>query len=272
MKYNLYQQPHRLHPVRLLHRLICMESQFARRVMGRRERGTAEDMEYLCSDEPTGRLEALVTKSRVGRSIKSRSQHVQGVVGRYLAALHAPAGRGGKVRLLCLGCGAGREVVLPLSQMRDEERLGSVGCTCIDIDPAAISLSKALAQESGVGSSIDYIETDVLNLRQLVGEGRVPRSNLVVEIGLHEYREDADMRDWIGHYILDALASGGVYITSCMRSHWGLPRLVMDAIGWKLVYKDLKKTVGIIRESGLEVIESFYEPLGMHGIVVARKR
>lgn len=272
MTHNHYKKPHRLHPVRLLHGFFCMESEFARRVMSRRTRGTAEDMEYLCGSASKGQLEAIVTRSKVGLSILSRTEQVQGVVGKYLRIFHDSRNNGNKVDLLCLGCGAGREVVYPLSQMREEQRLGKMGCTCVDIDPAAISMSRALAQENGISSSIEYIETDIVNLRQLLGERRIPQSEVVVEVGLHEYREEPDMRTWIRNYIRDALTSDGVYITSSMRSHWGLPRFTMDAIGWKLIYKDLKKTVEIINESGLEVIESFYEPLGMHGIVVARKR
>jgi len=272
MKHIHYKKPHRLNPVRLLHGFFCMESEFARRVMSRRTRGTAEDMEYLCGGASKGQLEAVVTKSRIGLSILSRTEHVQGMVGKYLRVFHDSSTNGNKVGLLCLGCGVGREVVYPLSQMREELRLGKMDCTCVDIDPAAISMSKALAQKNGLSSNIEYIETDLVNLRQLVGEGRIPRSEVVVEVGLHEYREESDMRVWINHYIRDALTSDGVYITSSMRSHWGLPRFTMDAIGWKLIYKDLKKTVEIINESGLEVIESFYEPLGMHSIVVARKR
>lgn len=271
MKHTHYKKPHRLHPVRLLLRFMCMESEFARRIMSRKSRGTAEDMEYLCSKATKGRWESIVTKSTAGLSIVSRTEHVQKVVSRYLKTFHDSSTNGDKVKLLCLGCGVGREVVYPLSQMSRDEQLGKVGCTCLDIDPLAISMSRALAEENGVGGCIDYIETDVVNLRSLVGEGRIPRSEVVVEVGLHEYREEQDMRAWIRHYVRDALASGGVYITSSMRSHWGLPRLVVDAMGWKLVYKDLKKTVKIVNESGLEVIESFYEPLGMHGIVVAQK-
>jgi len=272
MKHNHYRQPHRLHPIRLLHGLLCMESEFARRILNRKSRGTAEDMEYLCMAKPMGQLEEVVTMSRVGRSIPSRTEHVQGMVGKYLRLFHDSSTNGNKVGLLCLGCGVGREVVYPLSQMRKERRLEEIDCTCLDLDPNAISMSRTLARENGLEGKIDYIEADVLNLRRFVGEGRIPRSEVVVEIGLHEYREEADMRGWIQHYIKDALTSQGVYITSCMRAHWGLPRLTMDATGWKLIYKDLKKTVSIINESGLEVIESFYEPLGMHGIVVARKR
>jgi SAM-dependent methyltransferase len=251
---------------------MCMESEFARRVMSRKGRGMAEDMEYLCSNATKGQWEAIITKSKVGLSIKSRTENVQGVVGKYLRTFHDSSKNGNKVNLLCLGCGVGREVVYPLSKMREEQRLSKMVCTCIDIDPVAISLSKALAKENGIGKSIDYIEADVVNLRRLVGGGRISKSDVVVEVGLHEYREEPDMRAWINYYINDALNSGGVYITSSMRSHWGLPRLTIDAMGWKLIYKDLKKTVNIINESGLQVIESFYEPFGMHGIVVARKR
>lgn len=272
MKHFQYRQPHRLHPIRLLHRFLCMESEFATRILARKSRGTAEDMEYLCTARSKGDVEELVTMSKVGRSIPSRTEEVQGIVDRYLRLFHDSSTNGNRVNLLCLGCGVGREVVFPLSRMRNEERLEKIDCTCLDLDPAAISMSKSLAKEKGVAGKIDYIQTDVLNLRELVGQGKIPKSDVLVEIGLHEYREEDDMRAWINHYINGALSDHGVYITSSMRSHWGLPRLTMDAAGWKLIYKDLKKTVNIINESGLSVIESFYEPMGMHGIVVAKKK
>lgn len=272
MKHFQYRTPHRLHPIRLLQRFLCMESDFAKKIIARKSRGTAEDMEYLCTANKKGEVEELVTLSKVGRSIPSRTEQVQGVVGKYLRMFHDSSSNGNSVNLLCLGCGVGREVVFPLSRMRTEKRLEKISCTCLDLDPAAISMSMALARDNGLDGKIDYIQTDVLNIRGLVSQGRVPKSDVLVEIGLHEYREEADMRAWINHYINDALTDDGVYITSSMRSHWGLPRFTMDAAGWKLIYKDLKKTVSIINDSGLSVIESFYEPLGMHGIVVARKR
>jgi len=270
MKHFQYRQPHRLHPIRLLQHFLCLESEFATRILSRRSRGTAEDMEYLCRARQNGNIEELVTMSRVGRSIPSRTEQVQGVVGKYLRLFHDST-NGHRVNILCLGCGVGREVVLPLRRMQAEERLDKIGCTCLDLDPVAISMSRDLARENGLDGRIDYIQTDVLNLMGLVGQGRIPKSDLLVEVGLHEYREEEDMRAWINHYINGALADQGVYITSSMRSHWGLPRFTMDIAGWKLIYKDLKKTVGIVNESGLRVIESFYEPMGMHGIVVARK-
>lgn len=271
MKHLQYLPPHRLHPIRLLNRFICMESEFARRVMSRKSRGTAEDMEYLCTNATKGQWEAIITKSKAGLSIRSRTEHVQSVVSKYLRAFHDSTSNGKRVNLLCLGCGVGREAVYPLSKMNEEHRLAKIGCTCVDIDPVAISLSKSLAEENGVGDFISYIEADIVNLRGLVSDGRISRSDVIVEVGLHEYREEPDMRAWIQHYVSESLASGGVYVTTSMRSHWGLPRIAADAMGWKLLYKDLKKTVSIISESGLEVIESFYEPFGMHGIVVARK-
>ena len=272
MKHFLYRPPHRYHPIRLIHRFLCMESEFATRILSRRSRGTAEDMEYLYTAKAKGDVEEVVTMSKVGRSIPSRTEHIQGVVGKYLRLFHDSNTNGNRIGLLCLGCGVGREVVFPLSRMRAEERLEKINCTCLDLDPVALSMSKTLAQENGLDGKIDYIQTDVLNIRRLVGEGRIPKSDVLVEVGLHEYREEDDMRAWINHYINDALSDQGVYITSSMRSHWGLPRLTMDAAGWKLIYKDLKKTVNIISESGLQVIESFYEPMGMHGIVVAKKK
>jgi hypothetical protein len=60
MKHNHYQQPHRLHPIRLIHRILCMESEFAKRILSRRTRGTAEDMEYLCSAAPSGQGNVFV--------------------------------------------------------------------------------------------------------------------------------------------------------------------------------------------------------------------
>jgi hypothetical protein len=272
MKHFQYRQPHRFHPIRLLHRFLCMESEFATRILSRKSRGTAEDMEYLCNARAKGDAEEIVTLSKVGRSIPSRTEQVQGVVDKYLRLFHDSSTNGNRINVLCLGCGVGREVVFPLSWMRTEERLEKIVCTCLDLDPVAISLSKTLAKENGLGGKIEYIQTDVLNIRGLVGEGKIPKSNVLVEIGLHEYREEDDMRAWINHYINDALTDDGVYITSSMRDHWGFPRFTMDAAGWKLIYKDLKKTVDIINQSGLQVIESFYEPLGMHGIVVARKK
>jgi hypothetical protein len=248
-----------------------MKSEFAKRILSRKSRGTSADMEYLYNAKAIGQLEEAVTMSKVGRSIPSRTEHVQGIVGRYLRLFHDSSMNGNRVNLLCLGCGVGREVVYPLRQMREERRLEKIDCTCLDLDPNAISMSRSLAEENGLEDKIDYIESDVLNLRRFVDEGRIQRSDVLVEIGLHEYREETDMRDWIQHYVKDALTSQGVYITSSMRSHWGLPRFTMDATGWKLIYKDLKKTVRIVKESGLEVLESSYEPLGMHGIVVARK-
>ncbi len=276
MKYTIYEDnPRPWHFNWWFQKILWLDSKLARQVLSRSERGTAADMAYLrrCKSSRKGiflgLLDWIFISSDAGKSIATRTEKVQNLIGKYLQDFADK--NGGYVEILCLGCGDGMEVIKPVYNLKNNSPTIEIHATLVDIDSEAVDIGKKLAKEYGLEKELNYIQDDILNIEHLYEDLGIPKPHIVSEVGLNEYREAEDMEIWFSYYVKPIMEDDSVFITTQMKEHHGLARMAMDRTGWILIYKELKELEEVLRKSGFSILESGYDSTGLHGYAVAKR-
>ncbi len=180
--------------------------------------------EYLSNTESAralaNRLEAVI--SYVGSQIEKRIMQT------------------GKVSIVNLGCGSGRDTIEILS--RNPHLIDFLSVDCVDANPDALRVSRELARKKGVVQGFRFMEKSLINLHY---SHEIDFGLLIGVLCGLEFRECVAVLRKIRKYF----KKGGVLIASNVletmpREDPFMSYLLRKVMGWRLVYK----TVGELRE------------------------
>ncbi|MFZ2523250.1 MAG: class I SAM-dependent methyltransferase family protein [Minisyncoccia bacterium] len=141
--------------------------------------------------------------------------------------------------------------------------------TFLDKDEKAINYSKELSK------SIEHLPVRLNWINTTVGtflKSSISNKYDIVEIvGLLDYFTDEKVVDTFSG-IHSILVDGGVVITANI-NHNLEEKFVGRIIDWNMIYRSVKSLSGLVEQAGFkkEKMKYFYEPLMIHGIVVAKK-
>jgi len=141
-----------------------------------------------------------------------------------------------------------------------------VSLLLMDIEPSALVYAQGLAQEHGVGDQVEVLAGDV---RKSIRVIRDRRPHIVEMIGLLDYLPDPMAIRLIGA-IRRGLPDEGVFLTAniyknCERH---FVKWVMD---WDMIYRNSTSLGNLLASAGFQDFRVVSEPLGIHGIAVARR-
>lgn len=168
------------------------------------------------------------------------------------------------IYIMSLGSGSARAIIETLRQVNDNGY--KCNATLVDRSRSALRYSQMLAEEKGVGASMAWVQG---RLEEFVKNGRNHPPDVVEMVGIMDYFDDATAKAVIRE-VHKLLAPGGVLITCNIRKNpeEGFLTTVLE---WPMVYREPVELAKIMEESGFKDYKIIYEPLGIHGVVVAKK-
>lgn len=172
------------------------------------------------------------------------------------------------IELISIASGSSRAMI---ETVKDGHYLEGtkLSITFLDKNEHAINYSKNLSTHiNHLPIKLEWIHDSVGNfLRSLPNK----KYDLVEIVGLLDYFNDQKVEEtFLGIYRI--LQSGGVLITSNI-NHNKEERFITKVIEWPMVYRTADELAKLANNAGFEYnkMKVFYEPLKIHGMVVARK-
>ena len=195
------------------------------------------------------------------RSVRNRLKLVEHEL---LTILKEVRRRKSQLNLMSLGSGSSRAVIEVLAQLNG---LFSVRVKSIDISRGAINFSRELAATYNV-NQIEWYRDYAQNLEKYCDDFQ---PDIIEMVGLLDYYPDKQAIDLLKK-IYKVLSPGGWLITSNIRSNFERP-FVTKAINWPMIYRSPEELATILIEAGFRVehLKIIYEPLKIHGIIIAQK-
>lgn len=141
--------------------------------------------------------------------------------------------------------------------------------TFLDKNEHAITYSKNLSTEiSHLPIKLNWINDSVGNFLRSLPEKRF---DIVEIVGLLDYFTDYKVIETFAG-IYKILEPGGVLITSNI-SHNSEEKFITKVIDWPMIYRTPDEMASLANKAGFDYnnMKAFYEPLRIHGMVVAKK-
>ena len=173
-----------------------------------------------------------------------------------------------EVNIISIASGSSRAVI---ETVRDGHYLkdAKISLTFLDKNPEAIEYSKKLSKEiSHPNIKLEWINDTVGNYFK---SKPTKRFDVVEMVGLLDYFKDEKVLD-IFKNIYDLLQEGGILITANV-SHNKEERFITNILDWPMIYRTPCELASLVHKAGFDYnnIKAFYEPLKVHGLVVAKK-
>ena len=169
-----------------------------------------------------------------------------------------------EVRLISLACGSAQAVIELIAELKLKRII--VRVILIDIDQSALDHAKDLGRQHGVSDQIEMVKASV---SQVIKVSRNFRPQIIEMLGLLDYiPQEKAIR--LAAKIRESLDSNGVFLTGNIASN--PERHFLDwVINWQMIYREPADLVEIANRAGFSDYRLIYEPLKIHGVVVAQK-
>lgn len=193
------------------------------------------------------------------RSVRNRLILVKEEVQQAAGNLH---GNGLEVRLLSMGAGSARPVLLALKELEFKCAL-----MLLDQRKEALSFSEDLRKKLGINHTT-RIEGDFRILRH---EWASWAPNIVEVVGVLDYLEERQAY-WLLKTVREKiLVPGGTLVTGNIIPNMEAP-FVAKAIHWKMVYRTPQQLESLLLRAGFAraSITIRQEPLGIHSVAIAK--
>lgn len=173
-----------------------------------------------------------------------------------------------EINIISIASGSSRAVIETINEGRylDGTKLS---VTFLDKNPEAIKYSKGLSETiSHENIDLEWINDTVGNyLRGLPNK----KFDVVEIVGLLDYFSDEKVVETFKG-IHNILQDGGIVITANI-NHNKEEKFITNVIDWPMVYRTAEELAVLVNRAGFDYnkMKVFYEPLKVHGMVVAKK-
>lgn len=172
------------------------------------------------------------------------------------------------IEVLSIASGSSRAIIEVVKHGRYLSN-SKLSITFLDKNENAINYSKNLSTDiSHLPIKLEWIHDSAGNfLRNAPNK----KYDIVEIVGLLDYFNDDKMLETF-RGIYNILQPGGVLITSNI-SHNSEEKFITNVIDWPMIYRTAEELANLVNKSGFEYnnMKVFYEPLKIHGMVVAKK-
>lgn len=168
-----------------------------------------------------------------------------------------------EVRILSLAAGSSQGII---EVMADFKRRGiKTRALLLDIDPTALVYARKLARKGGVSEQITVVNTSVAQVRRV---SQRFRPQIIEMLGLLDYiPEEKAIR--LVSKIRESFEPGGIFLTCNIRRN-PERHFMKWVVDWPMIYRDPRDMARIITKAGFVDYRLIYEPLKIHGLIVAR--
>lgn len=169
-----------------------------------------------------------------------------------------------EVRLLSLAAGSAQGVIEVMAELKSQGI--QVRALLLDIDQAALDYAKQLASQYGVADQIETVKTSIA---QVIRVSQDFRPQVIEMLGLLDYIPRDKAVRLVGK-IRESLETKGIFLT-CNICHNPERHFLRWVINWPMIYRTPAELAEIITEAGFSDYRLIYEPLKVHGLVIAQK-
>ncbi|MCX6701695.1 MAG: methyltransferase [Candidatus Zambryskibacteria bacterium] len=178
------------------------------------------------------------------------------------------ANRDREINIISIASGSSRAITETVKNAHYLKNT-KIAVTFLDKNPEAIGYSKNLCKEINHSNiKLEWINNTVGNYFK---SKPTKKFDVVEMVGLLDYFEDKRVLE-IFKNIYNILQEGGVLITANI-NHNKEERFVTSVIDWPMIYRTPCELASLVHKAGFSYdnIKAFYEPLKIHGLVVAKK-
>jgi len=169
-----------------------------------------------------------------------------------------------EVRILSLAAGSAQSVIEVMAELKMKGIL--VRALLLDIDQTALNYAEQLAKSHDVS---DQIKTVKMSIAQVNRVSKDFQPQIIEMVGLLDYIPQ-NMAIKLVRKIRESLTDKGIFLTCNIA-----PNLEMHflrwVINWSMIYRTADEVTEIITGAGFNDYRLIYEPLNIHGLVIAQK-
>lgn len=171
---------------------------------------------------------------------------------------------GREIRLVSLACGSAQAVIEIVAEYKAKNVI--IKAVLMDMAQEALDVANKRAAEYGVA---DQIETRKINLSSAEDIFKGLKPQIVEMLGFLDYVNQEQAIDFVKK-IYEALDEKGILIT-CNINNNVEQHFIKWVINWPMVYRKKEDLLDIAKKSGFNNYQVIYEPLKIHGLLVANK-
>ena len=204
-----------------------------------------------------------------GRAVRNRLKLVKNEVKRAALSLNRNFGKK-EITIMSLGAGSARAIIEVLAELKAFHYPIRFTVILVDISKNALRYSERLAEEYGIADSVNWIRECGL-LEEFIQNTHEHQPDIIEMVGVMDYFDKIASLDAISQ-IYDILNPQGTLITCNVRDN--PEKLFLDRVlEWPMTYREPEELAEIMLSSGFDSqdVDIIYEPLLIHGVVVARK-
>jgi ubiquinone/menaquinone biosynthesis C-methylase UbiE len=171
---------------------------------------------------------------------------------------------GGEIKLISLACGSAESVLEIIAEFKARGKI--IKAMLVDIDGEALERAKNVAKHYGIEDQVEIIKGDTNNIVEM---SRNFKPQVIEMMGFLDYISKEDAISLLGK-IREALEPKGFLIT-CNISPNIEQHFLKWVINWPMIYRTPKEFDEIAHEAGFNNYRLIYEPLKIHGLLIAQK-
>ena len=169
-----------------------------------------------------------------------------------------------EIRLASLACGSAQVVIEVIAEYKAKNV--KIKAVLMDIDQEALNAAKEWAKKYGVS---DQIETRRVNISEQDDVLDIFKPQIVEMLGFLDYVDQKEAVRFVKE-IYEALDDKGVLIT-CNINPNPEQHFIKWVINWPMIYRHPEDLLDIAAKSGFSDYKIIYEPLKIHGLLIAKK-
>jgi hypothetical protein len=171
---------------------------------------------------------------------------------------------GQEIKLVSLACGSAQAVIEVVAEYKAKNVI--IKAVLMDIDQDGLDVANKRATEYGVA---DQVETRKINLSSEEDVFKGLKPQIIEMLGFLDYVNQEKAINFVKK-IYEALDEKGVLIT-CNINNNVEQHFIKWVINWPMVYRKKEDLLDIAKKSGFNDYQIVYEPLKIHGLLVANK-
>jgi len=171
---------------------------------------------------------------------------------------------GKEVRLISLACGSAESVLEVMAEFKAKGKV--VKAILLDIDGEALKRAEKVAEHYGLEKQITVYQGSTYDINQIAHKFK---PQIVEMMGFLDYQKQEDAINIVTK-IRESLEPNGFLITCniCPNIEQHFLKWV---INWPMVYRSPKDFADVATKAGFKKYRLIYEPLKVHGLLVAQK-
>lgn len=173
--------------------------------------------------------------------------------------------RGKPARILSLASGSGRGIIEVMSAYKNELDFQLI---FLDRSLAALAFSQKLGEEAGLSENLIRMRSD---LNSFLTENSGTRYDAIELVGFLDYLDKNNAIN-LFRKIYWLLNEGGYLIAANVKNN-PEKKFLDEIVNWKMFYRDEKDLRELLKISGFggNYCKIIYEPMNIHGLIIAKK-